>query len=156
MNRTTVVNVKSGDPYDLYIGRANATYGLPQSKWHNPVRLEKEEDRPLAIAKYRLWLLAQPGLLADIHELRGKRLACWCSPKACHGDILAELANSGRSYDPPVALPNWLLPSIRAYWQVEAELRSPALLRLQEICRAHGWSYTATLESLTRDGGAAR
>jgi hypothetical protein len=26
-------------------------------------------------------------------ELKGKVLGCWCSPKACHGDILAKIAN---------------------------------------------------------------
>lgn len=25
-------------------------------------------------------------------ELRGKVLGCWCAPKMCHGDVLAELA----------------------------------------------------------------
>jgi len=27
-------------------------------------------------------------------ELRGKILGCHCKPKACHGDILAEIADS--------------------------------------------------------------
>lgn len=28
------------------------------------------------------------------HELRGKNLACWCSPnELCHADILLEIAN---------------------------------------------------------------
>ena len=26
--------------------------------------------------------------------LKGKILACWCSPLSCHGDVLAEIANS--------------------------------------------------------------
>ena len=34
----------------------------------------------------------RPDLLARLGELRGKRLACWCAPKSCHGDVLAELA----------------------------------------------------------------
>jgi Domain of unknown function (DUF4326) len=32
-------------------------------------------------------------LINDIHELRGKDLACWCAPEACHGDLLRRLAN---------------------------------------------------------------
>lgn len=33
--------------------------------------------------------------LLDIEPLRGKNLACWCSPGAsCHADVLLELANS--------------------------------------------------------------
>jgi hypothetical protein len=26
-------------------------------------------------------------------ELKGKKLGCWCKPNACHGDVLAELAD---------------------------------------------------------------
>jgi hypothetical protein len=33
-------------------------------------------------------------LLHDLHELKGKILGCWCSPKSCHGDVLSELANN--------------------------------------------------------------
>jgi hypothetical protein len=33
-------------------------------------------------------------LLNDLHELNGKVLRCYCKPLCCHGDILAELANS--------------------------------------------------------------
>ena len=30
----------------------------------------------------------------QIHELRGKDLACWCGPdEECHGDVLIQLAN---------------------------------------------------------------
>lgn len=25
------------------------------------------------------------------HEFKDKTLACWCKPKACHGDVLVEL-----------------------------------------------------------------
>lgn len=98
---TTVINIKSGQPYDIYVGRANATYGLPASKWGNPFKLEKEQDRAIVLARYRIWLLSQPELLAALPELRGLRLACWCSPKLCHGDVLAELAD-GRYGEQPV------------------------------------------------------
>jgi hypothetical protein len=33
-------------------------------------------------------------ILARLHELRGRDLACWCPPdQACHGDVLIEMAN---------------------------------------------------------------
>jgi hypothetical protein len=36
--------------------------------------------------------MTQPQLLADLHELEGKVLGCWCKPeKSCHGDVLVEL-----------------------------------------------------------------
>ncbi len=34
-------------------------------------------------------------MLAHMHELRGKNLACWCVPGApCHADVLLEMANA--------------------------------------------------------------
>ena len=38
-------------------------------------------------------MMGQPALLAALPELRGKRLGCWCAPQACHGDVLAQLAD---------------------------------------------------------------
>jgi tubulysin polyketide synthase-like protein len=32
------VDVKTGDPYDIYIGRWNRPYGLPASDWRNPFK----------------------------------------------------------------------------------------------------------------------
>lgn len=90
-----VVNVKTSQGYDVYIGRANPRYNLPQSKWHNPFKLPKnhsDEQRQQVITQYRERLLGDPVLLAQIPELRGKVLGCWCHPQPCHGDVLLELA----------------------------------------------------------------
>jgi len=83
--RTTVVHCKL-DEYDVYIGRP--------SKWGNPFVVGRDGDRETVIQKYRAWIMEQDELLVDLHELRGKRLGCWCAPQACHGDVLAELADS--------------------------------------------------------------
>jgi hypothetical protein len=69
----------------VYIGRP--------SKWGNPFVVGRDGDRETVIEKYRAWIMGQGELLADLHELRGKRLGCWCAPQACHGDVLAELAD---------------------------------------------------------------
>lgn len=82
---TTVVHCKKAK-YDVYIGRP--------SIWGNPFKLNPGDDRDAVIAKYRKWLMGQPHLLARLHELKGKVLGCWCSPKTCHGDVLAELADA--------------------------------------------------------------
>lgn len=91
---TTVVNFKK-EPYDIYIGRP--------SKWGNPFTHKKEgtlgkylvKTRKESIERYREWITSGEGmyLLDDLHELKGKKLGCFCKPKTCHGDILAELAN---------------------------------------------------------------
>ena len=81
---TKVVHCKK-EPYDIYIGRP--------SKWGNPFVVGKDGTREEVIEKYINWLESRPELLNSIYELKGKTLGCWCHPKACHGDILAELAN---------------------------------------------------------------
>jgi hypothetical protein len=51
------------------------------------------------VQRYREWLMHQPALLGALDELRGKRLGCWCKlrgDEACHGDVLAELADKRR------------------------------------------------------------
>lgn len=37
--------------------------------------------------------MSSPTLLAALPELKGKVLGCFCKPKACHGDVLADLVN---------------------------------------------------------------
>jgi hypothetical protein len=46
------------------------------------------------IERHERWLLTQPALLAALPELAGRTLGCWCAPRACHGDVLARLANA--------------------------------------------------------------
>ena len=74
---------------EVYIGRRSIRYGLPESIWHNPFVIGKDGTRGEVIAKFEAYILAKPELLAQLHTLKGKRLACWCKPLACHGDVLA-------------------------------------------------------------------
>ena len=96
-NATTVINISSRQPYDVYIGRRVTRGGhrLEQSKWANPFRIGRDGTRAEVIEKYRSYLLSRPDLLAALPELRGKRLGCWCKPEPCHGNVLAELASGG-------------------------------------------------------------
>ena len=81
---TSVVHCKKNS-FDVYIGRP--------SEWGNPFVIGKDGSRAEVVEKYRAWLLTQPKLLAKIKTLKGKTLGCWCSPDACHGDVLAEFAD---------------------------------------------------------------
>ena len=92
--RNLVVHVKR-DPYDVYVGRPNGRARLKGSKWANP-------DRDWTADDYERHLLASPHLLAQLPELRGKVLACWCAPAGglsprrpfiCHAQVLAYYAN---------------------------------------------------------------
>lgn len=83
----TVLNKHHGKPPigSVYIGRP--------SKWGNPFEIGKHGDRQTVVEQYRQWFCDQPKLMAELPELRGKQLVCWCAPRACHGDVLMELAN---------------------------------------------------------------
>jgi hypothetical protein len=95
--RTVVVN-RYKEPFEVDIGRG--------SKWGNPYSHEPKsrakfivKSRAEAVRLFRYWILGQPHLLADLGELKGKILGCYCLPKACHGEILAELADN---FDPDI------------------------------------------------------
>lgn len=88
---TTVIHVHDMRDGDIYIGRAVSRRRLKASPFANPFKLGKDGDRPEIMDKYREYILTRPDLLARLPELRGRRLACWCAPEACHGDILVEL-----------------------------------------------------------------
>lgn len=92
MGETTVIHVRDMKPGDLYIGRLMPRQKLAGSRWSNPYRITRDQSRETAIRLYRLYIEDRPDLMASLSELRGKRLACWCAPEACHGDVLAELA----------------------------------------------------------------
>lgn len=85
------------DRFDIMVDRT--------TKWGNPFRIGPDGDRASVIQKYRQWVLQQPELMSALPELRGKILGCWCAPKACHGDVLAELANDQLPADE--VLPLW-------------------------------------------------
>ncbi len=81
MQSTTVVRMrrKGGQVIqdcDVYIGRQNNMGGwhLPKSKWANPFKLsDYGNSRQRVIDKYRDYIMSKPELLADLHELKGKR-----------------------------------------------------------------------------------
>lgn len=82
---TKVVHCKKAD-YDVYIGRPGM--------WGNPFQIGRDGTREDVIRKYRAWILTQPVLLDYIPKyIKGKTLGCWCKPFACHGDVLAEIAD---------------------------------------------------------------
>ena len=75
----------------VYVGR-----GTP---FGNPFVIGKDGTREDVIRAYREWLTYQPALRERMRrELRGKHLACWCAPEACHADVILEVANSELGY----------------------------------------------------------
>lgn len=92
MRCVKVVHCKK-ELFDVYIGRP--------SKWGNPFTHKEGttakiivSSREQAVSRYRDYLKKHPELMeAAKKELKGKVLGCWCSPQACHGDVLMEIAN---------------------------------------------------------------
>lgn len=76
----------------IYIGRYSAKHGLPQSKYHNPIRLKEGEPRGSTLEAYRqyLWKEIKAGRITveELAALDGTDLVCYCKPQPCHGDIL--------------------------------------------------------------------
>lgn len=86
MSAAQVVNLREvnlRDPDVVRIDRRTA--------WGNPYVVGIDGTRAEVIESYRRWIRGRPELLERLGELEGKRLACWCAPRACHGDVLAEL-----------------------------------------------------------------
>ena len=71
---------------------ADVVYIDRRSKWGNPFLIGPDGSRMDVVRKHREWLHQQPTLLAALPELRGRTLACWCSPALCHGNTLLDLA----------------------------------------------------------------
>lgn len=91
--RTKGFNLQAASPNGLpvvYVGRP--------TKWGNPFS-DDEYGRMGAVimfAEYALNHMPQ----SYLDELRGKNLACWCPlDRACHADVLLELANKEVSDD---------------------------------------------------------
>jgi len=89
--KTKVVNLKHSK-YDVFIGRPG-DFGNPYPLW-------EEKKRESCIESYRRYFLNKmnkdPEFRHKVLALKGKRLGCYCKPKLCHGDIIAEyLENEG-------------------------------------------------------------
>jgi len=86
-----VVNIKDTNEYDVYIGRAgngkDGYFGNPFTDGTRSQRIENFKD----YAFHRV--LVDPEYRKRVKQLQGKTLGCFCKPRACHGDVLIELAD---------------------------------------------------------------
>lgn len=106
----------------VYVGRP--------TKFGNPFKVEKPSDRGQAVLKFKEWIYTQPQLIEAIQrELRGKDLVCWCAPRACHADILLEIANPKETAMPdPIATQiKELTDKIRQYNKEYYDLNTPTV-----------------------------
>lgn len=67
-----------------------------QTKWGNPYKINKLNNREQVIEKYKiyLWKKIQNNeiTLSELAALHNKNLKCWCAPLLCHGEVLQKAA----------------------------------------------------------------
>lgn len=95
---TIVVNMRDDAHARLW------QYAVQQSKaeridrksiWGNPFIIGDDGDRDAVCDAYEnIYFPHKPRLLAEVSDLRGRALGCWCAPLRCHGDHLARMAES--------------------------------------------------------------
>lgn len=90
MTKTTVVNVRYAPAFDVYMGR--------RGPFGNPYVIGPDGNREEVIRKFRVHfyerLKIDPAWKKLVEDLRGKRLACHCTPMACHVDVYIEYLES--------------------------------------------------------------
>ena len=124
--RISIVNVKEavkeGYNWNFYLGRKINFKAVEQqplllehSPLANPFTVKKESERDGAIAQYDDWLFEkcqdpmsnEYEFLMEIKDFllenQSVILACWCSPKKCHSEIVAEYIISYLEKYPPSA-----------------------------------------------------
>lgn len=113
--KNLVVHCKRAE-FDVYVGRgADSIFGNPFSHKQGTKAEIVVESRQAAVQAYRDWLAGtawqdveperRQAILRAIPSLKGKVLGCWCAPEACHGDVLAELANGKSAKALPTCKP---------------------------------------------------
>jgi len=98
---TSVINIESGEPYNIYIGKKSEEQdGYFGNPFDTKVAqmLDVPFTREWSIEMYRnhfeIQIQCNPKFKSRILELKGKRLGCFCSPLMCHGNIIADYLNN--------------------------------------------------------------
>jgi len=101
---TRVINLRTEPHYGAhgnsrtyeYIGRHAKGWGNPNSSYDQDPEDDGIIGRNEAINRYQYDFdnnLLPHRKKADVYQLAGKRLGCFCKPRRCHGDILAHHLN---------------------------------------------------------------
>lgn len=91
-SKTTIVNIHTGDPYDVYCGRTGKGIDGYFGNY------SKSKTKSKKIADYKVYFYERikkdETFKRRVHELKGKRLGCFCWPKPCHVEIIVEYLDS--------------------------------------------------------------
>jgi hypothetical protein len=100
--RTRVVNVRYEPHFDVFIGRratAKRAIGVLEIEGHDGyfgndvgagITLTREESINAFREYFTKRIAEDPEFKRRVEALRGKVLACWCAPAACHGNVYVD------------------------------------------------------------------
>ena len=93
---TVVVNIlKDQKAFDVYGGRAGLGF---DGIFGNPYRIGRDGTRDEVIVKFRKYFFNRMSTDEDfkkrVIDLKGLRIGCFCTPKACHLDVIAAYLNT--------------------------------------------------------------
>lgn len=95
---TRVVNIKTETQYKSKKSTSSYEYIGRGSYWGNPYSMhESGDDREEVIRKFKYdfdYEKFPNKEKSEVYKLIGKRLGCFCKPKDCHGDVLADFLNT--------------------------------------------------------------
>jgi hypothetical protein len=99
---TKIVNLNNSG-YRIYIGRPSP-WGNPWTHKESTIAKFKVNTPEEAVENYSKWLWGidftdvlqekRWWILDHLGDLRNQVLGCYCKPKICHGDILADIVNN--------------------------------------------------------------
>ena len=96
------------EEYQVYVGRSRngMHFGNPFSHKQDTLASVQLLTREAAVRAYEDWLLGvdylwleqerREWILQRLPTLKGRSLGCYCSPLACHADVLAKLAEGSK------------------------------------------------------------
>ena len=91
--QTVVVNIYK-EQFDVYIGRAGRGH---DGYFGNPFRIGLGISRDDAVKQFQRYFADRIEKDSEFKQriltLKGKRLGCFCKPKECHGDVIADWLN---------------------------------------------------------------
>lgn len=95
---TRVINLKVASEFKSKKNTVKYEYIGRGSYWGNPYSMyEDGDDREEVIRKFKYDFDYEKFPNKDkseVFKLAGKRLGCFCKPKVCHGDVIADFLNS--------------------------------------------------------------
>ncbi len=89
--KTTLINLHSYEGADYVLIDRRTRYGnrhrIGAKHPKKPRRITRKDSIELFRKDFEKRIKNDPTYRRDIEKLRGKKIACWCAPLACHGNI---------------------------------------------------------------------